>query len=62
MLIRVIYRNERYDFVKPSLLGRLIKKDRVKMFLRRSGWAAADRDAVRGSGGEYHGPERRSHS
>lgn len=59
MLIRVMYKNNKYDMVRPSLLNNLIDEGEIKMFLRSGTWAAIGVDALRGLGGRYEGPERR---
>ncbi len=38
MLIRVMYRDFRYDYVKPELLTALLDEDLVSVFRRRRGW------------------------
>lgn len=47
MLIRVIYNDFKYDFVKPRLLDSLIESRKVSMFRRRTGWAIVGIDPVR---------------
>jgi hypothetical protein len=47
--------------VVPRGLDLLLKRGMVTRFRRSSGWAVVGRDPIRssGSGGSYHGPERR---
>ena len=60
MLIRVMYRNRKYDLVKDFFLQNLISSGRVNRFYRADGWAEIGRDPLRGSGTHaYTGPERR---
>ena len=61
MLIRVMYRDHRYDYVDTNTLGRLIDSEGITRFLRPSehAWIEIARSPVRGSGGIYTGPERR---
>jgi|Deesub1362A_J573_1020465.scaffolds.fasta_scaffold00956_12 hypothetical protein len=59
MLIRIRYRDGRYDMVKPFILDRLIAERSIEGFHRSEGWVTIGRDRIRGDGGEYHGPERR---
>lgn len=47
MLIRVIYQNFQYDFVKPWVLDELIEAGKVAMFRRRGGWVIVGIDPVR---------------
>ncbi len=47
MLIRVIYHDYRFDFVKPFLLDRELLLGRISMFRRRSGWVFVGIDPVR---------------
>jgi hypothetical protein len=60
MIVRVLYRNEKYDMVKASFLDLLIKSRKIKKFKRSKGWAVMGLDRVRGDGGKYKGPERRT--
>jgi hypothetical protein len=59
MMIRVIYADNRSGTVKDHQLDGLITKGKIVAFRRASGWATIGRDPLRGSGGEYSGPERR---
>jgi hypothetical protein len=38
----------------------LIKSRKIKKFKRSKGWAVMGLDRVRGDGGKYKGPERRT--
>lgn len=60
MLIRIVYRNEKYDLVKPLVLNRMLADGRVKKFLRSGGWTNTGTDRMRGIGGDYKGSERRT--
>lgn len=61
MLIRIKYRDGRFDMVKASHLDRLMARGDVCSFLRRDGWVALDGGRLRGHGGRgfYLGPEKR---
>ncbi len=59
MLVRVMYQNQKFDFVKPFLLDELLYLKRIKKFLRSEGWATLGINPMRGTGGSYEGPERR---
>ncbi|MBI1922336.1 MAG: hypothetical protein HYS23_14770 [Geobacter sp.] len=60
MLIRVLYADNTYDMVKDNRLDDLISARKVISFERSTGWVAVGRDPLRGVGGTYWGPERRS--
>ena len=62
MLLKVMYQNEKYDMVKPSLLNGLISSKKIKKFYRSQAWVDIETDPIRGSGGSYSGPERRTES
>ncbi len=47
MLIRVIYPDNRYDFVKDTFLDQLIRNRSITMFQRKSGWVRVGVDPVR---------------
>ncbi len=47
MLIRVIYQNYTYDYVKPDRLDTLIEMHKVAMFRRSTGWAIVGIDPLR---------------
>jgi hypothetical protein len=59
MLIRIVYRNGRYDEIKPFLLDRLIESGKVKKFFRSDGWVVVGRDPLRGRDEHFEGPEKR---
>lgn len=60
MLIRVLYKDNKYDYVQDSRLEELIRSGVVKQFHRADGWVTVGEDPVRGMGGiAYSGPERR---
>jgi len=63
MLIRVIYQNQRYDFVKASRLEELIESGAVASFKRRKGWVRVGIDPIRATMTDafytYEGEERR---
>jgi hypothetical protein len=61
MLIRVMYRDRRYDYVDTGTLERLIDSQGITRFLRpfEREWIEVTRSPVRGMGGIYTGPERR---
>ena len=63
MLIRVQYKDQRYDYVDAALLDHIIATKPVMKFFRPSEglWVNVEQDALRGLGGdEYAGPERRA--
>jgi hypothetical protein len=61
MLLKVIYQNDKYDMVRPSLLNELIASKKIKKFYRSGGWVDIGRDPIRRSAaaGSYGGLERR---
>ena len=59
MLIRVIYKNDKHDMVKPFMLDSLLSENKLKKFLRADGWATIGSDRLRGMGGHFNGFERR---
>jgi len=61
MLVRVMYRDCRYDYVDQRTLGRLIASEDIRKFLRpaEGQWVDIARFPIRGTGGVYTGPERR---
>jgi len=62
MLIRVMYHDEKYDFVPAARLNELIENGRIAMFQRgSSGWVRVGVDPVRSKDSEspYAGIERR---
>jgi len=62
MLIKVIYQNDKYDMVRPSLLNELIASKKIKKFYRSGGWADIEKDPIRRAVGSYVGLERRKQS
>jgi len=61
MLIRVIYRDGRFDMVKPQMLDNLLEEHKVTSFKRSTGWAIVGRDSIRrGISGSYWGEEQRA--
>jgi len=60
--IRVVYRKKGFDYIPAYLLNVLIRLDEVTHFYRPSEkrWISIRFDWVRGTGGLYTGPERRS--
>jgi hypothetical protein len=59
MLIRVIYKNNAYDMIKPSFIDNFIKSGKIKMFLRFEGWVVVGHDQVRTKNENFTGPDRR---
>ncbi len=63
MVIRVIYQNQKYDFVKASRLDEFIEMGAIASFQRRSGWVRVGIDPIRAtitdSSYAYRGKERR---
>lgn len=47
MLIRVMYSDNRYDFVQDTHLDRLIQDRSITMFQRKSGWVRVSIDPIR---------------
>ncbi len=60
MNIHVIYFDETPGLVKAERLDELIRNRRIQAFRRSEGWARIGRDPMRGCGGNYEGPERRT--
>ena len=62
MLLRVIYTDGTFDFVKDSMLSAMIESCKVAKFKRASGWIEIGSSHVRRVGSEenYCGPERRA--
>jgi len=58
--IKVIYMDNTAGVVKASSLEQLIRSRKIAAFRRADGWVKIGRDPVRGNGGKYNGPERRS--
>ena len=64
VLIRVLYKDNKYDYVSDSVLDELIESGKIKQFCRTEGWVTVGEDPIRGRGGiadrvGYSGPERR---
>ena len=60
MLIKIQYHNDKFDYIKPWRLNRLIKANQIKAFCRRTGWVVIGTDRIRGVGrSNYQGPDRR---
>ncbi len=61
MMIYVQYQDGSYDAVDAPTLDNLLAAKRLLRFYRRSEerWVDVSRDPIRGSGGNYSGPERR---
>ncbi len=61
MLIRVIYQNQKYDFVKDSRLDEFIETGAIASFQRRSGWVRVGIDPIRApiAASSYSGEEHR---
>lgn len=47
MLIRIVYADGRYDWVKPFMLDTLLAENKVQMFFRNGRWVTVGRDPVR---------------
>ena len=61
VLIRVMYRDGKFDMIKPQMLDNLLEKHKVTSFLRSNGWAVVGRDSIRKGHSEgYWGDERRA--
>lgn len=59
MVIRVMYKNNKYDMVKASRLDELIDSGKIAKFHRSDGWATIGFTRLRGTDGSYNGPDRR---
>lgn len=61
MTLIVQYEGFNFDYVSPYILDRLITDNSLQGFYRPSEdrWINVYRDAVRGTGGDYSGTERR---
>ena len=53
MLIRVVYNNDKYDFLKPARLDESLKAGTIAMFQRSSGWARVGIDPLRNKNNEH---------
>ena len=61
MLIRVMYKDGKFDMVKPQMLDNLLEEHKVTRFMRSTGWAVVGRDSIRrGSSEGYWGDEHRA--
>ena len=63
MMIRVMYPNGDYDMVRNDVLDILVANQRVKKFMRTSGWINVEEDSARlrvGSNPDWEGLERRT--
>ncbi len=60
MYINVIYFDGTPGVVDAGKLDVLIQKRRIIAFRRSNGWVRVGRDPVRGNGGRYLGPDRRT--
>jgi hypothetical protein len=58
--IEVIYNNNKRGILKSYQLDKLIELGKIKKFRRSDGWVTVGVDPIRGNGGNYDGPERRS--
>ena len=47
MLIRVVYNDNKYDFLKPARLQQELKAGTITMFQRSNGWARIGVDPLR---------------
>ncbi len=62
MIIRVQYRDKKYDYVGSQFLEGLIQERTIRQFFRpaEKKWINIDLDPIRGRGGTpYNGAERR---
>jgi len=61
MIIHVQYKDLHYDYIDSHTLDRLLADKRLLQFYRTSEerWVNVYRDPIRGSGGDYSGPDRR---
>ena len=62
MIIKVKYKNNRFDFVKGEILDLLIEEGKIKQFYRYSEekWITVGRDPMRAGRKSFLGNERRS--
>ena len=61
MLIKVIYTDDTFDYLRENQLDRLLEMGKVAKFQRSSGWVAVGVEPIRtGQCGHYGGPERRA--
>jgi len=47
MLIRVVYNDNKYDFINPARLEEALKAGTISQFQRSSGWARVGVDPLR---------------
>ena len=60
MLIRVMYKDGKFDMVRPKMLNYLLEEDKVTGFMRSTGWVFVGRDSIRRVGpAGYWGEEQR---
>lgn len=59
MLIRVLYIDKTSGKVEECHLEALLATGKIVAFRRSSGWVDVRHDPIRGTGGDYHGPDRR---
>lgn len=59
MKVYVLSDFDNVEKVNASELRRLIAGNRIAAFKRTDGWVNVDEGPIRGSGGDYDGPERR---
>ena len=60
MIIRVLYQDDRHDYIPAFRLDDLIAEGKIKKFFRSDGWVTVGKDPIRGvSDSKYSGPERR---
>jgi hypothetical protein len=60
MIIRVLYQDDRHDYVPAFRLNDLIAEGKIKKFFRSDGWVTVGKDPIRSaSDSTYKGPERR---
>ena len=61
MLIRVMYRDGKYDMVKDIVLDNLIHSEKILKLYRSGHWAFIGSDPIRGMGGSGTGYRRRKY-
>ncbi|MDH4232317.1 MAG: hypothetical protein OEW04_09860 [Nitrospirota bacterium] len=63
MVIKVKYKNNRFDLVKGEMLDLLLEEGKIKQFYRYSEnkWITVGRDPVRAGRKTFQGTERRAH-
>jgi hypothetical protein len=61
MLLRVMYRDQSYDFIKATRLNEFIEAGTLAMFQRSGGWARVVIDPIwtKNTTSSYNGAERR---